>query len=326
MAKSGSHHGKRLGADGPQSAFKNTPRTDRRALLRKLLFLLEKWWWLALRDNLSTMASWEALGGIGRSSFGRATILAPFVGYLIIFNPTFVEFFSSTLPSEPSQVPPAILSLHSSRLSFLYFGLLLLGTGIAAFLVFAPEQQRHYRSLKDYLEEMNEVAPPTLVEDRLSNTVSNFCKANPGEAGSPFFSQQSASFPTKAAFALHDLIAEIFRDTDLEDMGTLAPNEETGTMFQASPHAFAVENGYITTDGIMRIIDAPSWAERSIRLSLLLKARTLRKQVFYVDYISSNYSSFSLRLLVGFLFSLSFLLLLIPTLTTSILVFYASMS
>lgn len=87
---------------------------------------------------------WSALKVIGSSYPAKASVLMPFVGYLIIFQEDFVRFVSRWSPfsdpfAEQSSVTPFGLNFY-----FLYFGLFIFGVGSFIFSIFCdPCIKRH---------------------------------------------------------------------------------------------------------------------------------------------------------------------------------------
>ncbi|WP_146344126.1 hypothetical protein [Falsiphaeobacter marinintestinus] len=287
-------------------------------------------WWQSFLQRVSEAVPWSLLGAIGRSNLGRLTILVPFVGYLIIFNPNFVNFFESSLPSGDVLEPSIAVHIHAYRLYFLYFGLLFMGLGVLLFNGLAPEPIRKFASVSEYVSEMEDVKSRSLVSSRLDEVVSNFLSRNTGEARSPFFSIQHPSFPGKPSFFLHDLVADILSSIPLENLQdesvSLPGPEPYGSLYRASPHAIPVGDGFVTTDEAMeRMFESGITAEMVFLSIFRDRAFDWSKQVFFVDFVSANFLYFQYRLVTVFLFVISFLCLAVPTVTTSALVIEAAL-
>lgn len=269
---------------------------------------------------LSEAFKWSNLGAVGRSHLGRLTILAPFVGYLIVFNPSLVAFFHSSLPKMDMSVPPWLLHLHSLRLSFLYFGLLSLGAGIGLFTVFAPEQIRSYRTVSEYIADMEAVFSVPLVKDKFENLILRFLRLHDKATSHPVFGQSKLSFPFIAESYLHQLVAALFQELPEGLVETDNWNDDIeGTMVMASPYFFVGAAGHILTDNIMRVTLSGRLVDRNFREEMSTAAVSRRKEVFFLDYLSANYSAFVLRFFVAMFIFIGFAFLLLPTITTSIL-------
>ncbi|MDR6871420.1 hypothetical protein J2Y55_002432 [Bosea sp. BE125] len=91
---------------------------------------------------LRFVPNWSSMQAIGQSPVMKLTILAPFIGSLVLFNRHIVEF----------------LQLHAmaghgsaGRLEFLYFGLLMLGSGSIAFALRCPPDLKRSPSVGEYV-------------------------------------------------------------------------------------------------------------------------------------------------------------------------------
>ena len=106
----------------------------------------------AYENSISEFSKWSILRIIGNSTMGKAAIIVPVLGYLLLFNHEVVDF----------------LKLHSSicrdcavpwRLNLFYFGSLLIAIGSVLFgLTCPPVIDRHpgahdfYEAEKDYYD------------------------------------------------------------------------------------------------------------------------------------------------------------------------------
>jgi hypothetical protein len=76
------------------------------------------------------MPNWSTLRVIGNSNLVRATVIMPFIGYLILFNVHVVDALRPAIDLFPDcEGGTCAQSFVVSRLFFLYFGLMLLGVG-----------------------------------------------------------------------------------------------------------------------------------------------------------------------------------------------------
>jgi hypothetical protein len=287
--------------------------------------LLKRFFDWLLVSSLTEFCRWSTLGAVGRSNVGRLTILIPLVGYLLIFNPSFSTFFESRIPGGVANAPAALVSLHSNRLNFLYFGLLFLGTGIALYTAFAPEQIRNYHSASDYIQDMEKVWSPSLIGNTLDSVCSRFLALHDKGDTHPIFSIGHPSFPAKPSSYLHQLIARLFGDLP---EGAIPESEwevdQPGTMVLASPYCFVGLSGHILTDKIMQVMYSGRLVDRAVLAEMHAAANDQRKELFYVDYVSSDYRMYGIRLLIFSMFLTGFFLLLVPTTTTSMLVLIAA--
>jgi len=93
---------------------------------------------------------WNGLSLIGKSKIIKLTMLAPFIGYLILFNNELANYFvlSAELIGASSEVN-IIDKENISRLYYLYYGLITLGVSSILFSIFCPAV------IKDHENEFN---------------------------------------------------------------------------------------------------------------------------------------------------------------------------
>jgi hypothetical protein len=241
------------------------------------------------------------------------------------FNPSFVEFFQSTIPGRIEGIPSWLNSLHAKRLSFLYFGLLLLGCGIGAYLLAAPEQLRRFPSVSDYISEMETVWSAALVRNRFDETISRFLRINTGEHSHPTYGINHPSFPSLPAGHLHDLIASIYEELPQDSIPEDVVSEDPeGSLVESSPYFFVSGSGHVLTSNIMEIMHGGRRVDMAFWSQMHESAIVRRKEVFFVEHLSLDYSRFGLRSVIASLFLAGFFFLFVPTVTTSALVLLAS--
>jgi hypothetical protein len=105
-------------------------------------------------DNLS---AWSNLRGLGNSAIARATILVPVVGYLLIFNASFVGWLDSSVvlhtdhaAASVQHTSPSMMCTHAWRLIAIYYGLTCTGIATALFGIRCPTPQKKYQDGIDY--------------------------------------------------------------------------------------------------------------------------------------------------------------------------------
>lgn len=176
--------------------------------------------------RFGTAISWSALSSIGNSRLARLTIIMPFVGYLLVFNSTLSGYFSTILPIEDTtEISDIWAFLYSRNLYFLYFGLLLFGSGVALFNVAAPPQIRRFPAIENYIAAMESIRTPNLVIGSFENIIGMYFSGLHGEERSPMFDSQKISFPSEVSGDLHRFIERIFLATEFSDEG-IEPAED----------------------------------------------------------------------------------------------------
>lgn len=105
----------------------------------------------------SRMTCWSALRGLGTSALARATIIMPVIGYVLILNTSFLDWFGLAPAAGTAGSKPAGMNLLQTpawRLVFIYYGLTLTGLATALFGLFCPRPQRKCADSLDYSREM----------------------------------------------------------------------------------------------------------------------------------------------------------------------------
>lgn len=146
--------------------------------------------------SFGTAISWSALSSIGNSRLARLTIIMPFVGYLIVFNSTLSEYFSTILPADLGQDADGLLTfLYSRNLYFLYFGLLLFGAGVALFNIVAPSQIRRFPATESYIAAMNAIKTPNLIIGSFESIIVCIFPASTAKSGVLCLMPEELRFP-----------------------------------------------------------------------------------------------------------------------------------
>jgi hypothetical protein len=200
-----------------------------------------------------------------------------------------------------------------------------LGIGISLFIIGAPEQIRKFPSASDYIGEMEAVWSPSLVRARLDETITRFLNGRSEEGRHPVYGHSVPSFPDEPASHLHELIASLYRELPEDEFPSdRIQTEAQGTMAEATPYFFYSGSGNLMTDDIMEVMHSGRRVDMVFWSSMHHEALSRRKEVFFIDHNSVDYANFIFRIIVSSLFILGVALLLVPTITTSILVFQAS--
>ena len=291
---------------------------------RSLRYAVLDFLYSLMRDS-SRVFVWSNIGSLGKSYIGRMTLVMPLIGYLVIFNPSFVSFFQSEIPGGIVDAPSWLSSLHSRRLSFLYFGLLFVGCGMGLYILAAPEQIRRFPNASDYILEMEKVWSPALVWTSLITTIERSRNYSGGTAPHAVYCVGDPSFPDTTAQFLNDIIASAFKELEsTEILEDLADDELEGTMVEGSPYFLQLKTGHIMTNRIMDFMTSGSRICEAFNAEMKQHILAKRKEVFFVEHGSLNFERYSVRLFIAAFYLVGIALLLIPTITTSILVMIAT--
>jgi hypothetical protein len=96
-------------------------------------------------EYFQRLSLWSRLRLVGNSIPARATIIIPFVGYLIIFNERLISY--STLSTEIFGQSATV----STRLLAIYFELCFVAFASSLFSCFCPMQVKRYRAAEEYI-------------------------------------------------------------------------------------------------------------------------------------------------------------------------------
>jgi hypothetical protein len=267
----------------------------------------------ALAHKLNEATKWSALSRFGNTLPAKLTILAPFIGYMIVYNDIFEQFFTwSGFETEIGEAETALKSLNVKRLHFFYFGLIFFGLASLIYALFAPRQVSHFKSVEAYVLGMEEVKTEALTTLSLDNVLNSYMHHSRGETSSPFFMGAALSFPEKVQEPLFSTVNFLFENEVSHD-DVSVDDEGAGRFYTGS--------GYIESEAVIDVIYSRRRVERGMWEGMLQLAFTHKsKDVFYLDFQASEYSGISVRIACALLFLFGVLLLLVPTILTSLLV------
>ncbi|SIT10375.1 hypothetical protein SAMN05421759_11617 [Roseivivax lentus] len=259
-----------------------------------------------LSERTSERTRWSTLKNFTRSRAAKLSALAPFVGYLVLYNSQIQEYLR--LNFLVPETGYGVVWLRENSLHFLYFGLVFYGAAAAIFATGCPNKVRENENIIEYVSNMESVKTDNLVYRHLRSAIETFFKYNEGERANRFFGDLHPSFPYAAAEPLHLLIDRL---AGLAELGSDTLAElQTGT-------------GHFMTDRIMELMVSERRAERAFHMPLYHVANDLSKEVFYVGYRIDDFRNFPIRALIYILFILGLACLLIPTLTTMLIVLFS---
>jgi hypothetical protein len=273
-------------------------------------------WARALGEWLSKSLKWSSLTTIGQSPLVRFTILIPFIGYMILFNSHVLEWLNLSI-DHVSQISGKIIdrdiqtSYTSNRLNFLYFGLVLVGLASTLFAIVAPEEIKRHPLPAEYITYVEPIATTIFTRTSFGRVIDAFMKLNTEEQRSPMFSLSPFSFPSIVSHRLHSLITTLYESTDLGDP---EGHDNQDLIFEESLYT---GSGYLKTDEIIEKL----YFERRIEFEFVRRifrtAMDYKKDVFFLEHMTLDYSKFYTRMIISALYGIGFALLLIPTIQTT---------
>ncbi len=269
---------------------------------------------------LSEGTRWSSLAKIGNSRIAAITIFAPIIGYLVVFNSTLSEYVALVTPFGTESVELNLIDyLHGKRLYFLYMGVLAVGLATALYSALAPGPIKTAASAVEYVRHMSDLNTPNIVRDSFLSTIAIYRRYNNEEERHPMFSGSSLDSPERVSATLHPFIESMFQksQTDFDVLESEARKDDGETVNEP----IFTGSGYVRTDVIMEMLQSGRSVDRLFQYALLDQVVQNPKDVFFLEYISLDYSAFARRLVVAAVYATGFALLLIPTLTTLGIIF-----
>ena len=238
----------------------------------------------------------------------------PFVGYLIIFNTTLSDYFSTILPAALGRDAADLWTfLYSRNLYFLYFGLLLFGSGVALFNVAAPPQIRRFPAVESYITAMDTMKTPNLVIGSFENVIGMFFSNLHGEEKSPMFGGRRIGFPEDVSGDLHRFVERLFLATELSHEDFEPADDRLGSSFWTG-------SGHLMTDEILDVAYSGRRVDRILHQALLDEAVARPTDVFYLEHRALDYSRSPTRIIVFLFYATGSVLLVLPSILTSIVI------
>jgi len=269
---------------------------------------------IELGKKINVIIPWSSISSVGNSTPARLTILAPLIGYLVIYNQFIAEFFflSNATPDLP-QENPALLDLFKElKLTFLYFGLLLFGIGAMLFAAYAPRNIRKYKSPEEYVLKMEAAQTEWLIVDNLTRVGRAAWK---GE----YFENPESYGHTSLSFT-EDTLYQLDAILEFAGHNAFSASEEPVTASDPDPDlGFYNAIGNVMTDRVLECILSKRRVDRAIwhnSVGVIVEHRA--RDVFYLAYTFDEWSRFGARLACATMFLLGGILLAIPTLITSL--------
>jgi hypothetical protein len=95
---------------------------------------------------------WDALRGLGQSRVVSLTVLAPFIGYLVIFNHYVAKYLELSMAAVGMREnTEEVVAANLSRLRQLYVGLTAIGVASILFKTFCPSPSNRHKDEYDFI-------------------------------------------------------------------------------------------------------------------------------------------------------------------------------
>lgn len=254
-------------------------------------------------SSFNEMTKWSNLARLASGNLPKMTIVAPFIAFIIFHNEPLQPFLSL---SDERHSSPVIEYLARARFDIFYVGLVIVGAGVALFTLFCPRQITGYRGYEEFITFKESTKTANGLAGSLRLTIGEFLQDARDSDEMRDETGGSLKYPRRFREGLISLVRAGARATETGDVHPSAGN--------------------IARDGDVEILDVlKSLSDDSIDESGL-KGRfydglaPLSIDVFRLEYLKADYSKPSARTIAFWLIAIGTLVVLIPTLITTILV------
>jgi hypothetical protein len=291
-----------------------------------MIWLKQRWEALRLaviESHPIARVPWSAIRRIGQSRLLALTIIVPFLGSLIVFNKHVVDVLTISpeladrFLHKPDVAPSdTARALTLSKLYFVYFGLSFLGFASAVFALVCPLEIKSFDSSRSYLE----AERPLASKSRMGLIIPNIAKHYLLWSDDDDYFFRRAEITRRlgdpaeyTALFVHVIITVWDKMTTKEYLGPVTAED-----FESGEHDLLDHRGQPKIDEIARLLRDVPTVFRGVAYMVQEVAATeeMRNDVLTLQYLALDHSKPWWRVLVTFLYSIGFLLLLIPTAMT----------
>lgn len=265
--------------------------------------------------RLGAALNWSALSNIGNSSIARLTILMPIIGYLLIFNTTFLSYLDISLLDRDVQAPSDLLTyLYSKNMKFLYFGLLVFGIGVAIYNIFVPFQIKKHPFVEEYIHTMEKIKTKNLIIGSFDGILAMYQKNFIGDAGiEDSYIKEKIGFPINVRADFNRLVGEMFIEIEVADWG----EDENGDLKRSR---FWTGTGNLLTEDVIEMMCSGRTVDRQLIHMMYENIDDKSKDIFYIEHKALEYSRTTLRFITFMLYGFGLGLTAIPTILTSLII------
>lgn len=261
-------------------------------------------------ERLSTRARWSILAAIGTAPIVRLTILVPVLGALLLFNEAvfgvlqYAQEFLAGVGISP--VESRTYSLN--QLYFLYVGLSLVGVASLAFALGCPEEIRRHPTRMQYVSSSDVSDNPIIAKSQFERVLDFYIERH-GDDGD-IKKNKEIEYPLVLEKEFQTLIEEMFNRTPDGVKGN--PDED----HPLNDDLYAGAAMYPNIHGIAKLV----WSNPKVVWVFTQPFRALApefaRDIGFVLYATLDHQRFALRILIGTLYLIGFLLVTVPTVTT----------
>lgn len=255
-----------------------------------------------------SVPAWSTLRTLGQSKLVSLTVIVPFLGSLIMFNQQLVDWLlpSREIVSRFMGLPVNDLveatrhSFTMNRLYSAYFGLSLIGIASFIFIVLCPRIIKKYGSVEDYIVGQE----PLTTEPRLrilQREVSEDFQKSIAPRSKLEARLPELTYPTALHVLFCAYVDKVFRELEGDEYNP----EDVVSMLDI-----------VIIENVSEKLQSGRRVDRGLIDGMAEKGMKHLKDILDINYTGRDYSRPLYRVIVSALYSLGFLILFIPTITT----------
>jgi hypothetical protein len=250
------------------------------------------------------MTRWSNLARLASGNLPKLTIVAPFIAFIIFHNEPLQPFLSL---SEERHSSPVIEYLARARFDIFYLGLVIVGSGVALFTLFSPRQITGYRGYEDFINFKEATKTTNGVAGSLRLTIRDFLRDARESDEVRDETGGSLKYPQRFREGLVSLVRTGTRATTGDEVVFSAGN--------------IAREGDPELRNVLRELNDDSVDASGFKSKFYDGIGQLSIDVFRLEYLKADYSKPSARAISFWLILIGTVVVLIPTLITTILVF-----
>ncbi|WP_131800281.1 hypothetical protein [Methylobacterium indicum] len=292
------------------------------------------WWikyrvWQPLKDlyvnTLSLLPTWSTLRTLGESRILKLTVVAPFLGTLILFNDNLV----SMLTLSPAAVerwlgvevtPAAAKDFTLTRLLLTYFGLVFLGAAAFMFSVLCPREIKRFATPVDFIE--FEKSTMTLVRtgQLMENVAKDYIDCYSSEKRYGIITR--LSYPYWLADTFNAVFQRLGEAVFWSEDDNASPSDEdvSDSSVGHISDGFLTHRGDVDAETLAHTVATRARVARAIWSQIDIEAQKELTDVLLIRYQALEHRRPIFRIAVTVLYALGFAALVWPTIHTFYLV------
>jgi hypothetical protein len=242
----------------------------------------------------------------------RLTILVPLLGALLLFNEAVfgVLQYANEFLADVGVSPADSRTYSLNQFYFLYIGLSFVGVASLAFALACPEEIRRHPTRMQYVSSSDVSDNPVIAKSQFERVLDLYIERHGGDGD--IKKSKGIEYPLALEKEFQTLIEEMFSRTPDSVKGN--PDEE----HPLNDDLYAGAAMYPNVHGIAKLV----WSNPKVVWVFTQPFRALApdfaRDIGFVLYATLDHQRFSLRIVVGVLYLIGFLLVAVPTITTFI--------